>query len=146
MQIYLATTLNAEGHNAEAEKLARATYEGELRIHGPHYPDTLNALHELGKALAHTHRYAEATALFRDVIEKQDNSKAQGDAFSVWYAFACVAAAADQPDNALQYLGEAINHGYKNADGLMADDDLKSLRPNPKFQQLVAELKRPPVK
>jgi hypothetical protein len=24
---------------------------------------------------------------------------------------------------------------------MMADDDLKSLRPNPKFQQLVAELK-----
>jgi hypothetical protein len=43
-------------------------------------------------------------------------------------------------------IEEAINRGYKNADGLMADDDLKNLRPNPKFQQLVAELKHPPAK
>ena len=28
----------------------------------------------------------------------------------------------------------------------MADDDLKNLRPNPRFQELVAELKPPPAK
>ena len=90
-----------------------------------------------------SHRYAEASKLFRDVIEKQDNSKGQGDRFKVWYSFACVAMAANHPDDALQYLREAINRGYKDADGLMADNDLKNLRPNPKFQQLVAELKPP---
>ena len=41
----------------------------------------------------------------------------------------------------LQYLREAINRGYKDADGLMADPDLEKLRPNSNFQQLVAELK-----
>jgi hypothetical protein len=87
-----------------------------------------------------------ASALFRDAITKQDNSTKQGDAFSIWYSFACVAAAADHPDDALQYLQEAVNRGYKNADGLMADPDLKTLRPNPKFQQLVAELKSPSVR
>ena len=56
-----------------------------------------------------------------------------------------MAVAANHPDDALQYLREAINRGYKDADGLMADDDLKNLRPNPKFQQLVAELKHPPA-
>jgi len=49
-------------------------------------------------------------------------------------------------DNALQYLREAVNRGYKNADGLMADENLKSLRQNPRFQSLVAELRRPPTK
>jgi hypothetical protein len=29
--------------------------------------------------------------------------------------------AANHPDDALQYLREAINRGYKDADGLMAD-------------------------
>ena len=96
--------------------------------------------------MAYTHRYAEASKLFRDAIEKQDNSEGQGNRWSVWYAFACVAVAANRPDDALQYLREAINRGYKDADGLMADDDLKKLRQNPHFQQLVAELKRPPQK
>jgi hypothetical protein len=48
--------------------------------------------------------------------------------------------AANHPDDALQYLREAINRGYKDADGLMADPDLEKLRPNSNFQQLVAEL------
>ena len=54
--------------------------------------------------------------------------------------------AANLPDDALQYLREAINRGYKDADGLMADPDLEKLRPNSNFQQLVAELKHPPAK
>ena len=49
--------------------------------------------------------------------------------------------AANHPDDALQYLREAINRGYKDADVQMADPDLEKLRPNPNFQQLVAELK-----
>jgi hypothetical protein len=49
--------------------------------------------------------------------------------------------AANHPDDALQYLREAINRGYKDADGLMADPYLEKLRPNSNFQQLVAELK-----
>jgi hypothetical protein len=50
--------------------------------------------------------------------------------------------AANHPDDALQYLREAINRGYNDADGLMADPDLEKLRPNSNFQQLVAELKK----
>jgi len=63
-----------------------------------------------------------------------------------WYSFACVATAANHPDDALQYLHEAINRGYKDADGLMADNDLKNLRHNPHFQDLIAELKRAPTR
>jgi tetratricopeptide (TPR) repeat protein len=144
MQTDLAQTLNAEGHYSAAEKLARATYEAELRIHGPQHPHTLNALRELGKSLAYTHRYSEASKLFRDAIEKQDYSESQGNRWSAWYSFACVAAAGDRPDEALQYLQEAVNRGFKDADGLNDDDDLKNMRTNAKFQELVAKLKRLP--
>jgi hypothetical protein len=112
---------------------------------GPQHPYTLGALQQLGTAMAHDHRYPEARKLFRDVIEKQDNSKGQGNRFSVWYSFACVAEAANHPDDALQYLREALNRGYKDADALMADNSLKNLHPNPKFQELIAELKHPPA-
>jgi hypothetical protein len=43
--------------------------------------------------------------------------------------------AANHPDDPLQYLRETFNRGYKDADALMADGNLKNLRPNPKFQQ-----------
>jgi eukaryotic-like serine/threonine-protein kinase len=141
----LAKTLIREGRYTEAEKNAREAFEALNRTMGPQHPYTLGALEQLGTAMAHDHRYPEASKLFRDVIEKQDDSKGQGDRFSVWYSFSCVAMAANHPDDALQYLREALNRGYKDADALMADANLKGLHPNPKFQQLVAELKRPPT-
>jgi serine/threonine protein kinase/tetratricopeptide (TPR) repeat protein len=142
----LAEILIREGHYTEAEKIARQTFEVQVRSLGPQHPDTLNTLQQLGAAMAYSHRYAEASKLFRDVIEKESNSGGQGNRWSVWYAFACVAVAANRPDDALQYLREAINRGYEDADGLMADGDLKNLRQNPHFQELVAELKRPSAK
>jgi non-specific serine/threonine protein kinase/serine/threonine-protein kinase len=140
----LAGILVRGGHYAEGEKIARKIFPVEMRTLWPQHPYTLDTLQHLGMALAYTHRYAEASQLFRDQIEKTNNSKGQGDQFTVWYDFACAAVAANRPDEALQYLREAINRGYKNADGLMTDPDLKSLRDNPKFQQLVAQLKLPP--
>ncbi|HSZ62807.1 MAG TPA: serine/threonine-protein kinase [Terriglobales bacterium] len=149
-QSYLATVLNREGRYEKAEKIARAAFDVAIRNLGPRHPFTVDALQQVGTAMAHTHRYPEASTLFRDVIEKQenskDNSKGQGNSFSVWYSFACVAGAANRPEDALQYLHEAITRGYKDADGLMTDDDLKKLRPNPHFQELVAALKRSPAK
>jgi eukaryotic-like serine/threonine-protein kinase len=145
-QYLLAGVLNREGRYAEAEKLARGAFEIEIRTLGPQHTNTLNALMELGKALASSHRYPEASMLFRDVIEKEEKSEAKGTPWSVWYDFACVAATANRSDDALQYLQKAINRGYRYADRLMADDDLKSLRPDPRFQRLVAELNHPPSK
>lgn len=103
----------------------------------------VNSLQQLATALASTHRYAEASKLFHDVIEKQSNSESQANGWTVWYDFACMAATVNHPNDALQYLHEAINRGYTGADGLIGDDDLKNLRQNPKFQDLVAALRRP---
>jgi hypothetical protein len=44
---------------------------------------------------------------------------------------------ADQPNVVVHLL---------HVNGLMSDDDLKSLLPNPKFEQPVTALKRPPTK
>jgi serine/threonine protein kinase len=144
-QANLAKDLIKEGRYVEAENNARTAFDALTRNLGPQHPYTLDALQQLGTAMAYTHRYAEASKLFRDSIEKQDSSKGQGDRFSVWHSFACVAVAANHPDDALEYLREAIQRGYKDADGLTADDNLKSLRQNPHFQELIAELKHAPV-
>jgi tetratricopeptide (TPR) repeat protein len=142
-QSLLAGVLNREGRYAEAEKLARAAFEIDIRTLGPEQLYTLDALQRLGIALAHTHRYSEADKLFHDVIEKQTNSAANGSPW-VWYDFASVAEAGNRPSDALRYLQEAINRGYKDANALMADNDLKNLRGNPQFQQIIGELQHSP--
>jgi serine/threonine protein kinase len=143
----LAETLIKEGHYAEAEKLARQTFDVAIRTLGPLHSNTLSALQQLVAALAYAGHSAEATQLFHDVMEKGQNSDSgdKGDP-KWWYAFARMAAVTHHPDDALQYLQESVDCGYKDADALTADDDLKNLRPNPKFQQLVAALKqKPPI-
>jgi eukaryotic-like serine/threonine-protein kinase len=143
----LAGTLIQEGHYAEAERLARGDFEGMIRIAGPLHRGTLYALRQLVPALAGSGRSAEASKLYRDVMEKGQDSNSGGKGNPQWwYAFAGMAATTNHPEDALQYLREAINRGYKDADGLMADENLRSLRQNPGFQALVAELKRSPAK
>jgi non-specific serine/threonine protein kinase/serine/threonine-protein kinase len=141
-QSYLARDLIGEGRYAEAKKLAQNAFETDMRTMGPQRLFTMIALQQFGIALGLTDRYAEAKKLFREVIEKQGNVHGQWDALPVGYYFACVAAASNHPEDALQSLREAINNGFEEADYLISDPDLKKLRLNPKFQQMVAELKQ----
>jgi eukaryotic-like serine/threonine-protein kinase len=139
----LAGILMREGRYTEAERLAREAYDAQVRTLGPQHDQTVDTMRNLGEVLAYEHRYDEATKLFRDAIQQEDRSGKLGNPWQNWYAFACVATAANHADDALQYLREAVNRGYQDGDGLMAEDDLKKLRTNPKFQQLVTTLKRP---
>jgi eukaryotic-like serine/threonine-protein kinase len=139
----LASTLFLERRYAESEKLAREAFDIQLRKLGARHRDVVDTLQRLGMAMALNHHYAQAKLLFTDLIDKRRNSQGSSNPWYVWYAFACTATAADQPDDALRYLHEAVNQGLKDADGLATDHDLKGLRSNPRFQQLIAELKGP---
>jgi serine/threonine protein kinase/tetratricopeptide (TPR) repeat protein len=140
-QSTLAKILLREGRHQEAETMAREVLEIQLRVLGPQHLDSLNTLQTLGIALVYNHHYAEAKELFADIIEKV--SKAQESNVSLaWYRFAGVAAAAHDPDEAVQHLREAVNHGYKDFDHIRADGDLKSLRGYPRFEALLAEARK----
>jgi serine/threonine protein kinase len=133
----LAEILNRESRWAEAEPLAR-----ESLAQAPHSRNPLSAadaMRALGISLAHRNRYAEADKLFREMLEHSDPDFRP----SMWYSYACTAAAAQDTDGALRYLHEAISAGYHDLDKLSFDADLQGLRDNPKFQQLVADLKTP---
>ncbi|MGB6690666.1 MAG: serine/threonine-protein kinase [Terracidiphilus sp.] len=139
----LVGILIAQHRYEEAEKMARQNYEVQLRTQGPQHPNTIFSLQQLGASLAYNHRYPEAARMFQDAIQAQGTSADdQGDRWLAWYSFACVATAAGHTDEAFKYLQEAIDRGYKDADGLMTDDDLKNLRQRPRFQELVAALRR----
>ena len=68
----------------------------------------------------------------------------QESLWTAWYNLACVAAAAHRTDDAVRYLREAINRGYRDVHGLLADDDLRELRRNTQFIGLAGTLKTPP--
>jgi eukaryotic-like serine/threonine-protein kinase len=138
---FLARILIKEGNLREAEELARQAYEVQLRVLGPQHADTLSSLQYLGNALVNSHRYDEAKKLFADTIEKIGKSQG-GDASAAWYNYACVAVLANRPNDALQYLRQAIDLGYSDAEHLQADDDLRPLRRDPRFTSLVSDARK----
>jgi eukaryotic-like serine/threonine-protein kinase len=137
----LAAILVREHRYGEAEKLAAETLAVQRRALGQAHPETLTTLRILGRAMAYDHRYAEASRLLREDIEQLNEAADQQARASAWYAFASVALAAGRPDEAVLYLKEAVRGGYRDVDGLEADEDLRDLRRNPGFLDLVRALK-----
>lgn len=56
---------------------------------------------------------------------------------AVLYNLACAAARQGQTDKALERLGQALDAGFSNLGLLASDDDLESLRDDPRFRKLL---------
>jgi serine/threonine protein kinase len=140
---FLADVLFRENKTQEAEAFARSAFNDQLRTLGALHHDTMETLAILSTALAKSGRYDDARKLYLDTIDKvSQKSGAQGeDVFGLWYNFACLAALAGHPDEAFDYLHRAVKAGYKDAQLIRTDDDLKSLQNDPRFDKLVADLK-----
>jgi len=137
----LAEALIQAHRPKEAEVLARQAFEGQLRTLGPQHWNTLYALNRLGRSLAALGRYTEAKALYLSTIDKIA-SQPQPDPSKGWYAFGVMAAQSGHPDEAFEHLEHAAALGYKDVDSLVNDDDLKSLRKDARFAQLVERMQK----
>lgn len=56
----------------------------------------------------------------------------------VWYNLGCSYALSGHGDRALDALGKAVDLGYSDTDWMCEDQDLISLREDPRFVELVA--------
>jgi serine/threonine protein kinase len=138
----LAITLMDEGRYAEAEKLVRETLQIERRVLGPEHPYTLDALEDDALDLSYERRYGDAEKLFREAILTAGKANRPSALFLAWYGFAEGAAVAGRRDEALEYLGQAVDHGYRYAESMAADPALKSLHGDPRFDALVAKARQ----
>jgi eukaryotic-like serine/threonine-protein kinase len=137
----LANTLRLEGRYTEAEKLSRETLEAQRRVLGPDQSGIEETILTLARTLSVEGEFAQAEKLFREAIQIASKQDGQPDLPEVWFQFACGAAAAGRREEALEYLQQAIDHGYQDIESLAADNDLNILRGNPRFATLVAQAK-----
>ena len=105
---------------------------------GSDHGDLISDLESLGVVLAHEGRYAEAEKLFREATQGADKAT-EG---SAWYNFACAAAIAGRRGDALDYLSKALEKGCADMKNMDADEDLKSLRGDPRFATLLAKARQ----
>jgi eukaryotic-like serine/threonine-protein kinase len=138
----LATDLRSEGQYAEAEKLDRELFDARRRAHGPEDPESLASLELEAIDLSHEGRYGDASNLYREAIQSARNASPAELLAVAWYNFACGAAIAGRRSEALQYLSNAVDSGYKRADAIAADTDLKSLHGDARFDALIARARQ----
>jgi len=102
-------------------------------------PDDAVHWHRLGYALHSLGRLDEAMTAHRKAIETAKPDQVEVHAKAA-YNVACVHARKGETDLALEWLGRTAEAGYTNTDMWQYDEDLKSLREEPRFRELVARL------
>lgn len=138
----LGVTLTQERRYAEAEKQFRETLEIQRRVLGPEHQYTLGSLELEAIVIAREGRYTDAEKLFREAIAIAGRAKQSGLLGRAWDNFACAAANAGRREEALNYLEQAIDNGFRAPDAIAADPDLKSLHGDPRFEALVAKARQ----
>jgi eukaryotic-like serine/threonine-protein kinase len=138
----LGDTLEKEGQYAEAEKLHRDSLDNVRRIFGSDSEQTVESIEGLAICLSYEKKYGEAKALFAEAVQMTGKVKDAGDPAGAWYSWASGAALAGHPEEALEHLRQAVEAGYKDADGMSKDEDLKSLRGKLEFRELVAKARK----
>jgi non-specific serine/threonine protein kinase/serine/threonine-protein kinase len=142
---HMARHLWAVKRYPEAESLMHELVEARVRVLGPEHPDTLWAENNLGIAyMEQQHRYAEADRVFRGTLTTArrvvgENHDLTG---ALIFNLACLAALQGHRSEALATLRQAVDHGFLRTDEVANEEDLKSLHGDPRFEAILADVKR----
>ncbi len=140
----LANLLREQGRGAEAEPLCRRSLEIREKAFGRDHPSVAVALAGLASLYDDQGRYAEAEPLFERSVAISEGalSPDHPDLALAVYGLACVEARLGKRAKALASLRRALPAG-RDAPWMSAiaeDKDLVSLRGDPEFERIVAEV------
>jgi hypothetical protein len=140
---FLAGDLVNQGKYAQAEALYGTALEIQSRVLGPDATETLASINSLAGAFSRAGQYSEAEKLLREAIQKATKGQQY-----LWYFFACAAALAGRHDEAIEYLGQGIDHGYtsREVEILANAKELEPLHGDPRFEALVAKARQAAAK
>jgi tetratricopeptide (TPR) repeat protein len=141
----LAQDLLYQKRYSEAEALSRETLEVQQRVMGPDSKATLDTANNLGWAYAKQHRYAEAGNMFGESLAIERRVYGENDPFTntAMYNLACVKALDGRREEAVAMLRQAVDHGFRNAEAMAGDEDLKSVRGDKRFDAILADARKP---
>ena len=97
-------------------------------------PEHAGVLESLGCLYTEMGRYEEGLDADREMVRLQPHSPL------AWYNLACSLSLTGQADAAFAALGKAVDRGYSDADWMQGDKDFDSIRSDPRFAMLLAQV------
>jgi non-specific serine/threonine protein kinase/serine/threonine-protein kinase len=134
----------SQGRYDEAEPLLLETIEAQKLVLGNHHPETLISMGNLAGLYKNQGRYDEAEPLYLETLEIRRRVLGEDHPHTLgpFYNLACVAALRGDRVKAMDWLRQAVDHGYTNADWMAHDPELASLHGDSEFEAIVAEVKK----
>jgi tetratricopeptide (TPR) repeat protein len=126
--------------------LQRQVLDTERRVLGAEHMYTLRSMNNLVDVLEKEGHYADAQTLSQEILGVDQRILGQDNpaTAATTYDLACLAALQGHLEEALSLLRQSLDHGLSPslANGIEKNDDLKSLRSDPRFTTLVIYAKQ----
>ena len=117
-----------ERHVAAEEQQVEVLFLEALRKRCPRHPGVLKALGDLYTGTGRIEEGLDVDVLLSRLCPRDD---------MVWYNLGCSYALTGQADRAFEALDRAVELGYRDTAWMRKDDDLASLRDDPRFSRLL---------
>ncbi len=123
---------------AEADRLGWEFLSAILEIEIERHPENVEALAELGHVYTRQGKYEQGLAVDEVLVKLSPENPTSH------YNLACSLSLLGQTSRALDALERAISLGYDDGDFMSKDEDLRGLRDEARFTELLARLDRQP--
>jgi len=137
---------NAVNSRSKPEALALflEAFERQRRVLGENHPHTLMSMNNVADEYSDMGEFEKAEALHREVLERRRKVLGPDHMDTVFsmYSLGQVAARRGRHSEALDWLRQAVDHGYQIPDEMANDPSLKSLHGNPAFDALVGRSRK----
>ncbi len=141
----LATLYFGQGRYENAEALLTTLLNGRERAGRLDDRWIVDAKGLLSRVYSRQRRYAESERLRLDVLAANRRAYGENNATvgAALYNLACITALQGKRNEALDWLQQAVTHGFRDVDSLLKDTDLTSLRNDARFEAIVAQARTP---
>jgi tetratricopeptide (TPR) repeat protein len=123
--------------NAKLSRLGLRFLADFLAVETARHPRNIDALAELGQIYSRLGEWEHGLEVDRQLVRLVPENP------TVHYNLACSLAILGQTDPALDALEQAVGRGYADAEYMLDDSDLESLRNEPRFVDLIVRLRQP---
>ena len=143
-KLNIATVKDKTGQYVEAERIYRDVLSIQIRTLGRDHPDTALSLYDLAEIYQAQKRYADAILFYRQALDSERKSLGPSHPYTLdtLYYLACILNVNGERESAFKTLRELVDAGFSDAHRLETDEELKSLRNDPRFEAILADLQK----